>query len=820
MDDEHQSTPLNLEQRKAILSQQRSRQHRDIVSPRGISIQIRPPDDDLPLYKKREVRDAIRSRGRRRAEPGKAIPIQVTSNASGDIESEESSAFNQFWSSTHEFNPPVFSRPHTTNLSSRLYRSITSPRAQPSHRSQDNNNMQWDEPSLMIARASPTAMSEVQPSTRGASSATARDMSLEEAVEWLQSAGENSFLHVCPRHAVQKILRTNFYDVVVLEKPGERDASRSQRQGGVHNMVPADKRHLLMKLSLRGLLCLDDAGVHDELLPLYEFLQERDQCYRIRHLRTFRMFCEIKALSAWQAYTRQCRWSRVHQQLSQCSIFRDTPIRVCLQKMQEVVHYIDNNIDMFAYQNPGIMNVKDFLSYQIAKVNTIAIRLRELVEQLAEVVEQQYDVMMSYEYFRKEIDEIVAHHPAVKRRQENEEEGQVDISQMRGVKRIQEINRAKIERILLLTQFLIENALGRVMETFWTRCSQFICGIRRVNRNPQQAEVGYWDTRNALIHESQVEEVVRIKKFAQTSSSLDELLENVIAKTNRKKVNKSDEYETIAADGQVRYYMPRDVYKHGSYLNVDVALVFGEEYTAVTVDENLSSKNMNQLKVKASPAKLELMLELHALYGAMGRMLEGTPNMRSHRIVRAGLLTPMRVPKADEFEHAELNNSASSKYFTSLKVSSVLSNLELLGMATRCMHQLRAAYYQAVDLDAHLAHLQDAFRKIWSMSPEALCKQVDRSMVLLRVKDIVELDSFDPDEIDQAVHRDQGKISAIRLSIEHLQRSNILREQYVDMRNPLGLVTTFRTILQQIYAARDFQLPLFYSLAISLSHAM
>ena len=66
---------------------------------------------------------------------------------------------------------------------------------------------------------------------------------------------------------------------------------------------------------------------------------------------------------------------------------------------------------------------------------------------------------------------------------------------------------------------------------------------------------------------------------------------------------------------------------------------------------------------------------------------------------------------------------------------------------------MRGAYFQTIDMDATIQCLSSTFRRVWSLNTENLCKQLDRSMIVVKLKHVIEDDQHLPDETQIAIAR-------------------------------------------------------------------
>jgi hypothetical protein len=86
-----------------------------------------------------------------------------------------------------------------------------------------------------------------------------------------------------------------------------------------------------------------------------------------------------------------------------------------------------------------------------------------------------------------------------------------------------------------------------------------------------------------------------------------------------------------------------------------------------------------------------------------------------------------------DLDLGEASNSNSSNYFTCLVMSPVYNCRGAYNHAIDCIKMVTSAYVEASGLDSYLFKLFEIVRKLWSINPVGLTKQLERSLVLVKV---------------------------------------------------------------------------------------
>ena len=141
------------------------------------------------------------------------------------------------------------------------------------------------------------------------------------------------------RYNVEKVKFHNFYDLVVLEVPGNSGTGLvwkrkfGQDTTSTHTLAP----HQLVQLSLDGALL--NGGSADasnegncELLSLEELVIEKQMSENVRKLGYFRLYREARMFLRWKTYTKQ---SKMDKNRNFCATQYFQPCSVTQQKIRK-----------------------------------------------------------------------------------------------------------------------------------------------------------------------------------------------------------------------------------------------------------------------------------------------------------------------------------------------------------------------------------------------------------------------------------------------------------------------------------------------------
>jgi hypothetical protein len=317
--------------------------------------------------------------------------------------------------------------------------------------------------------------------------ALAEGMSLSELNQYLSVHG---FLHVTPRFNVESVQHHNWYDLVILEVPGNCKTGIVWRKKfssrGQHGADAADtfqlERHQVVQLSLDGALIYgeptDNPDDRDsELLPLADLVQEKAMAEAVRKLRFFKYYREYRSFLLLKNFTRRSRMERVKMRLSTHSVFSHIPLVHAMQHIRGLTLDLEESTELFAFNGHGSQHVSAYLDLQIKRVKECKEEIAKAIDGISTFITNEHERLTCDEFLKDDINDVRKHHPYLLA----EELGMpVAWSEVRSVKVVRSRMHAKIEGLCYVAQFMVEYAMARVLERFWVRATLFTRGIYRV----------------------------------------------------------------------------------------------------------------------------------------------------------------------------------------------------------------------------------------------------------------------------------------------------------------------------------------------------
>jgi hypothetical protein len=169
-----------------------------------------------------------------------------------------------------------------------------------------------------------------------------------------------AFFHVTPRFNVEDVLRRNFYDLVIIELPGECLSGLVWNKGQRRKRSKGLPRSQLMQLSAKGLLYYsggnDDEPGEKELVSVQSLLREKEQLEKLRLKTFFGHFMELKVVRSWRHYTRRQRFQKAKRKISESTVFSgDFYVKIALmiakdlQTMESAVEMVSQSQYLFVH---------------------------------------------------------------------------------------------------------------------------------------------------------------------------------------------------------------------------------------------------------------------------------------------------------------------------------------------------------------------------------------------------------------------------------------------------------------------------------------
>jgi hypothetical protein len=745
------------------------------------------------------------------------------------------------------------------------------------------------------------------------------------------------FIHVAPKHYVNHAYRYNLYDIVALDKPGNpksgyvwtRDPAKYSSFH--HSTLPKDH---IMQFSLNGLLMTNaQTKEENDVIPLKQFLVEKEQVEFLHTGRFFGLFKELKAFTGWKNFTLHSFVSKMKKQLLTHTFFSDTELISAILTINNITYEIVNDIELFYFHGKGIICITDFILKQCHNLELVQMQLKKKIYVVIDNVVEQFNNFMNSSKLESLIQEVKDHHPMKDVIREDAQNHQdIDWIRLRSMQRISENFKQKMRNILFMAQFRIEYCLACLLEKFWLRLKLFIYGIKTlpspVQENKKEpttvATPSFQGGRRKYDHRSEAKSkpTTTTTSTATTAASMQKEKEkqnplyalkmsgwywdldvalfdadgNLMINPNRlywlndlgvhKEKEKEQQEKTATdlttakpADGVTEskgggdsseekekvqqphyhsYHGPQSflpfqdekdmfVPKHinqpwettGTHLCINVNLYLNNRNVEPTDFVNLS--NLDSLRVKINPTKQELMNQIHLLCGSLGKLVEFLPNLKYHPLVTqkiniydsttnasSGVISTEDIPSTKILDHdvdlglGELFSQQSSNYFTLLVNYPTLNSRNGYQLAVSTMKLMNAAYLDASALESYLFKLTEIVKKLWSLSPITLVKQLERSLILPKLREYLE----NPDEVEdlkRSQQRDQGRLATYKTANEYLLRLPTILSTIYNIKHFTGFVSSFYPAIEQLKVYRIVQdywlhlkLPNAYSLRSTL----
>lgn len=584
-------------------------------------------------------------------------------------------------------------------------------------------------------------------------------MKIDDLVEYFTIASLNDesehakFIHVTSRHNIERLKKRDFYDMVLLERPG------APKSGYVWNRMNSKQKNALdhdkiMQLSIDGLLINteSEAGA-SELISLPQLMYDRGVFYKIRAKKFFGYFAEGKYFTAWRRMVRRVGINRAKTKVFEKSFYSSSPLVTVYLNIINVTNQIETDVELFAFSGSGSIKMMDFLALQNDRFEIVKNIIKKKVDFLSNVFLEQYEIMIGQHYVEQKMQDVKDHHPY----QHAEDAGlEVNWLEVRTITRIKDDAIAKLENLLWMAQFALEISMARMLNVFWRRMKQFISGIDIVKEEMYKGVIGYWPLDVSL----------RI-------------------------TDQNDDFKNWEEDqGMIISEISE---KNGQHVSIDLAITAGEDITNMT--EYLRAQDPKGLKISVFPSKNNLVHATHTLIGSLGSLLDSIPNLRNHSLVREHKLVVKEIDISEVLVNGM--NEKSGLYFVKLHFSPVLSSDGAREGAFDFLHRTVAAHSQASSVYKSISSLEGILEKLRSIHPEIISKQLDRSLILPKIRELIEI-TDSGDDGKRAVMRDTAKLRTLEDCILGLQDIQIKLKKYPNLIHELGIITSFKEITVQL----------------------
>jgi hypothetical protein len=701
-------------------------------------------------------------------------------------------------------------------------------------------------------------------------------MTLPQINDYLSIHG---FLHVTPRYNVEKVKHHNFYDLVVLEIPGNNLTGLVWRRkfgngGAIDNNTFTLAPHQVIQLSLDGALIMGDRDINtgeraSEILSLEDLVVEREISESCRRLKYFKFYREARVFFELKRYVRAQRMERVTTRLQRESIFSHIPLIHLMQDIRSRTVQFEESFELFAFTEPGSLAIDEYLHKQMAYIQEVTIQMKIFIQKLSNHVEIQHNAMTNDAFLLNEVQDVKKYHPYLPAELMGM---QVSWSELRSISNVKGRISLKIEKLLYVAHCMTQYALSGLLEKFWLRASLYIRGILSVNKNIFTGQLlGYWGmdhaykqppiaplvsaggekggalmtldektgavmTMNQLRKQQKRDRKAKLRAqrdkdrvTASLSVALslmdDDIGESsdeedgdnetdLFSEVDAKHITLETTTETAATDlikslmssawsrhqgATKQFEVDTDWEKLGAHTHVHVALCLEQE--EASCDDFLTVGNFLKFKVRILPQRYPFLEAVHGLCGALGRMLEDLPNLKAHPLIQSA---EMNVANKDtmieRLADVEIEDSATPTsliYFSHLHVNAITAASSGLSHALSFLSLCQQAYNDASGVESQISRLQEIFRKLHSIQPDSLALQLQRSLVLSKLKDMLSVPETS-DDVMRAIGRDRGRLSAITSAVEVLEQGCIMSNKFSNLKNMTGFISSFGKVEEQI----------------------
>lgn len=672
---------------------------------------------------------------------------------------------------------------------------------------------------------------------RSVATVSFQQLEFEDVVRYLwdlQKKGPShvEFVHVTCRSNIEKVFRENFYDIVALERPGHPNSgyvwSRDVGKYAFNNHVLP--RHKVMQLSLNGLLITNEIDEQPEIIPLEEFFLERDQMEFLRTGSFFGYFKELKAFSAWKTFTQHSYVQRMKKLLLKNTFFSDMELVRANQLVIRTVYELETQTDLFCFAGKGLVYIEDFLKKQMDHIDEIRAMMHQKIQALGDAVAATYHEYMTSKKLEDLIREVKEHHPLREVMEKTDET--VDWIKLRSVQRLGENYKQKVRGILYAAQYRIEFAIANIVEKFWLRMKQSVIGVHQVKGDRKTANPIMWelkktlfDTTGKLVNSAFDENLALVS--IDTVDASEEANTVTTTTNNNKAMVKEDNHAPPREPGSPhappKQYMTAeereenrlrklgnpeqkkvamDWEKQGVHLATYVHLFFGDRI--LDMKDLLTLRSAEKVRVQIAPSKPVLMNQVHMVCGQLGRMFETLPNLKHHSLLVEQTYKTSYLDSEVDLGLGELENAQSSVYFTFLVMFPSYNSRYAYSLAIETMKLFTQAYQEAMAVEFYTFKLAEIFRKLWSLSPTALIKQMDRSFALTKIKDFIDR----PDMIEDLRRtqvRDKNRLATFTNAVVYLTKLPQALKFFANIKHRMGFITSFYPILDQLKRYRTIQ---------------
>jgi len=669
----------------------------------------------------------------------------------------------------------------------------------------DTDNATSTKPPIQIADEDVASMSSASTVFQG--------MTIDEVLDYLLAARDTGsknaqFLHVTSRYNLEFVAKENFYDLVILDRPGNPKSGfvwTASHDTRVQQKVLDPSK--VMQLSLYGLVTYTRKFYSDswqrseevelsELMSIHDFILQRSQVDFLRTGRFFHYFKEIKAFTAWRNYARHSVIHRNKMQLLKVSFLAESELITCILDICNTMYSVEIETELFCFATKGSICLTDYINRQLEKNDLTKRKLVKVVNDLCCRLTQQFDFFIRSDKLASRQREVKEHHP-LKDIIHSVEAVSSDVIKLRSVLLLTDDFKQKLKRIFILAQFRVDFAVSELIRTFWFRFKQFLLGVRLVSRGKNHNGEFTWDTDRSLFEYDGKIKIESLNNYNSYESIVDHCTYPSEVFDSLKLINVRDDSKIVDSHQQVSLLtgdpssvkskavkVTKEWEEQGSHLCIDIHLLSGTEY--VDMNDFLTLKSFNDFKIVSSPTKSDSANMIFKLCNDFANLVEALPSLKNHLFISE----PTAIPKfgtlrlyeepPSESDGQSSSMYTNSAYFTLMTMRSTYNAMGGYELAMDAMQMVSHAYVEATTLDSHVFKLFEILRSLWTLSPALLVKRIERSFILPKLTAYIE----NPESVDDMKRyhlRDKGLmmllctlVISVSLVISHITISVLL----------------------------------------------
>ena len=496
-------------------------------------------------------------------------------------------------------------------------------------------------------------------------------------------------------------------------------------------------------------------------------------------------------------FTRRLRRKRVTNELQSDSYLSNELLIQTQVTILEIIDKLNNDIELFYFHGKGIISVSDYLSCQMNRIEVVRKELLDIHNTIYTKINEKIEMFINSIDLQNEITNIKAHHPFKDCNAANDFAAD-NWSKLRSINRLSDQFQIIIKRLFVLAQLKFDNSVALLIEKFWLRYRRFLEGIDHFSSNQSNQQKYFWDLENIELNDNvhihsnydSVDESLNSKADNVISGSM--LNDNVYTFVNNaalqtQNIGGTNPYANkmkIKIDG---LSVDEEWEQRGSHLCINIALSLNK---SIISNEDMHSINkIDNLKAITVPSRSQILSQMNNLCGFIGYLIESLPcNFFDPSVYSS------HIGKSNEID---VYNLDSSKYYSVILSRPIYNCTRGYDLAVASIQDTLRAYSEAFQVDSYLFKLFEIMRKLSALAPGSLTKQIERSLIVVKLKDNAD-GSFFLDDLSRSTSREVSRLTSIKAIVHYLESSKKLLGEFQNIKFKSGLVTSFRSIINQI----------------------